>query len=167
MDPRGIDWNLLRANAGLALIGITKIPMIGFVTPRFLELSDERAVLRIRLGYRTRNHLHCMYFGAMAVGADLVIGGLAWHLTKKTGRSVSLIFKDFTADYLKRAEDDVHFICDAGTIIRDAIRMATGNPERVNTSVSAHAIVPTKFAAEPVATFRLTLSLKQTFIEGA
>jgi acyl-coenzyme A thioesterase PaaI-like protein len=154
------DWELLKANVGLAALALTKIPMIAFAGPRFMELSSTKAVIRIPLGYRTRNHLGSMYFGAMAVGADLVIGGLAWSLINKSGKPLNLIFKDFKAEYLKRAEDDVLFICEEGTAIRALIDRVIEAGERVNGTVSAYALVPKKFGAEPVATFQLTLSLK-------
>ncbi|MGR9106946.1 MAG: DUF4442 domain-containing protein [Gammaproteobacteria bacterium] len=155
-----IDWSLLKANVGLAALALTRIPMIAFVGPRFRELSATRAVIRIPLGYRTRNHLGSMYFGAMAVGADLVIGGLAWNLIRQSGKPLNLIFKDFKAQYHKRAEDDVLFICEEGAVIRALIERVIEIEERVNGTISAYALVPSRFGDEPVATFELTLSLK-------
>ncbi|MCI0734260.1 MAG: DUF4442 domain-containing protein [Methylococcaceae bacterium] len=155
-----VDWELLKANVGLTALALTKIPMIAFTGPRFLELSATKAIIKIPLGYRTRNHLGSMYFGAMAVGADLVIGGLAFRLIKKSGKPLTLIFKDFKAEYLKRAEDDVLFICDEGTAISALIERVIDAQERVNGTISAYALVPKKFGDEPVATFQLTLSLK-------
>ncbi len=38
-------------------------------------MSAKALRIRIPLGWRTRNHLGSMYFGALATGADLV-GGL-------------------------------------------------------------------------------------------
>lgn len=155
-----VDWELLKANVGLTALAVTKIPMIAFTGPRFLELSATKAIIKIPLGYRTRNHLGSMYFGALAVGADLVIGGLAWSLIKKSGKPLILIFKDFKAEYLKRAEDDVLFICDEGTAISALIERVIDARERVNGTISAYALVPKKFGNEKVATFQLTLSLK-------
>jgi acyl-coenzyme A thioesterase PaaI-like protein len=150
----------MRTNLGLTLFSVTKIPLLGFVCPRFLELTDARAVIKIPFGFRTRNHLRSMYFGAMAIGADLVIGGFAWSLIEKGKYPVNLIFKDFKADYLKRAEADVHFVCDAGADIQALIDAAVTSGERVTRPIPAYALVPTKFGDEPVATFELTLSLK-------
>ncbi len=155
-----VNWKLLKANIGLAALTVTKIPMIAFTGPRFLELSPTKAVIKIPLNYRTRNHLGSMYFGALAVGADLVIGGLAWSLIKKSGKPLNLIFKSFTAEYLKRAEDDVLFICEEGPAISALIECVVNKQERVNATIAAYALAPKMFGAEPVATFQLTLSLK-------
>ena len=155
-----IDWTLLKANLGLLALTLRKVPLIAFTGPRYVELSTTKAVIKIPLGYRTRNHLGSMYFGALAVGADLVVGGLAWNLIKQRGAPINLIFKDFNAEYLKRAEDDVFFICDEGARINALISRAVATQERVNETIPAYAVVPTKFGNEAVARFQLTLSLK-------
>ncbi|HEY8887948.1 MAG TPA: DUF4442 domain-containing protein, partial [Gallionella sp.] len=58
------------ATLGLRLFGFAKIPMMLYVRPSVMEISNERVVVRIPLTRRTRNHLGSMYFGALSVGAD-------------------------------------------------------------------------------------------------
>ncbi len=156
---RNVD--LLKANVALAWFGLTKIPMLAFVGARWLHLDADRAVIKVPLGYRTRNHLRCMYFGSMAVGADLVIGGLAFYLIRRQSCARQLIFKDFQAEYLKRAEGDTHFICERGDLIQDLVAAAATGEERVNARIPAYAVVPAKLGTEPVARFGLTLSIKR------
>ena len=43
---------------------------------------------------------------------------------EQSGGGVSLIFKDFSAEFLKRAEGDVHFISQDGAAVRDLVRRA-------------------------------------------
>jgi len=73
---------------------------------------------------------------------------------------INLIFKDFHADFLKRAEDDVHFVCEDGIAIQNLVRDAEETGERQNLSVQIVATVP-KISDEPVAKFILTLSIKK------
>lgn len=134
--------------------------MIAFTAPNFLELSAHQAIVKIPLAYRTKNHLGSMYFGALAVGADLVVGGLAWHLIQSSGQLLDMIFKDFQAEYLKRAEGDVIFVCEEGEAISEMIADVVAAKERRNRSISAYALVPERCGDEKVASFRLTLSLK-------
>ena len=77
------------------------------------------------------------------------------------GGGVSLIFKDFRAEFLKRAEGDVLFTCEDGAGISELVRRARGSGERENMPVRVTATVPTEFGSEPVAKFELTLSLKR------
>ena len=63
-----IKWQLF-------LLGRFKIPMLGYTAPKLIELNNNKAKVKIKLKRRTKNHLNSMYFGALAVGAD-VAGGI-------------------------------------------------------------------------------------------
>ena len=99
------------------------------------------------------------YFGAFSIGADITAGFFAMHLINKSKENVQLIFKDFKADFLKRAEGDVHFYCNMGTQISDLVSKAISSHDRVNSPVLIIAKVPS-LSDEIVAEFELTLSLK-------
>ncbi len=75
--------------------------------------------------------------------------------------NVSFIFKDFKAEFLKRAEGDVHFANEDGPVIQELLRRALGSGEREEAKVHVTATVPRKRGGEPVARFELTLSLKR------
>ena len=102
-----------------------------------------------------------MYFGVLAAGADVAGGLIAMRLIQEEGNLVSLVFKDFQASFLKRAEGDVHFICEDGEAIRKLVQKATESGERENMPVHVVATVPSQSGPEPVAEFTLTLSLKR------
>jgi acyl-coenzyme A thioesterase PaaI-like protein len=101
-----------------------------------------------------------MYFGVLAAGADCAGGLIAMRQIREEGNQVNLIFKDFHADFLKRAEGDVLFTCEEGSAIRELVRKTLISGERENMPVHIVATVPSKLGSEPVAKFTLTLSLK-------
>jgi acyl-coenzyme A thioesterase PaaI-like protein len=138
-----------------------KIPLLFFATPSVIELTEERCEIKIPLNRRTRNHLGCMYFGALAIGADCAAGLVAVRKIQNNGIPVSFIFKDFRADFLKRAEGDVHFSCEIGKEIVQLVERAIETGERQNLAVPVVATVPSLVGIEPVARFMLTLSLKR------
>lgn len=146
-------------------LGLAKIPLLFYVRPKVLELSLARTVVCIPLTRRTKNHLGSMYFGSLAVGADLGGGLLAWMLIeeakKRTGARVALVFKSFTAEFLKRPESDVHFECRDGEKIAALVEKAAAGGERVELPVQITATSPKASGAEPVAQFTLLLSLKR------
>lgn len=154
-------WERLKATLMLRAFGLFKIPMILFVGPRVVEMNAERCVLAIPLGYRTRNHLGGMYFGTLATGADCAGGLAAMDRIRASGADVSLIFKDFHAEFLKRAEADVLFTCADGARIAEQVDAAVKSSERVSFPVHITATCPKTFGDEPVAKFVLTLSLKR------
>jgi acyl-coenzyme A thioesterase PaaI-like protein len=135
--------------------------LLFFVKPRVLEVTEERCEVVIPLNWRTKNHLKSMYFGALCIGADVAGGLIAFFLSSRMKASISFVFKDLKADFLKRAEDDVHFSCEDGPIIRDLMQRTMESGERQEALVHVTARVPRKMGDEPVAQFALTLSLKK------
>ena len=141
-------------------LGFFKIPMIFYVSPSVVELDDHRCVIKIPLSRRTQNHWGTMYFGALSVGADCAGGTLAWKLAKdKYKGKVSIIFKDFYAEFFKRPEGHTYFTFEDGDKILQAMETAIQSGERQNIPVTIIATIPSK-ETDPVAKFRLTLSLK-------
>ena len=147
-------------NLFLSIYAWSKIPLIGFCMPRVLESSDQRTVLKIPLGFRTKNHLGAMYFGALAIGSELCIAMLAVKKIQESGARIDFLFKDYKAEFLRRAEGDVHFICEEAQVVVDQINEAKGSTERINRTMTPYAIVPSVSMTEKVATFELTLSVK-------
>ncbi len=144
----------------LRWFGLTKIPLLFYVGVSVTELTPERMVVRIPLKRRTKNHLGSMYFGALCIGADCAPGAFAMYLIRQQPERISMVFKDFQAEFLKRAEGDVHFICDQGKEIAELVAQAVASDERVERQLDVIATVPS-LSDEPVARFKLTLSLKR------
>ncbi|EKD41749.1 MAG: hypothetical protein ACD_73C00549G0002 [uncultured bacterium] len=151
---------LFKQTLGLRYFGIRNIPLLFICSPSVLYIDNKRCEVKIPLNYLTKNHLGCMYFGALAMGADLAGGMMAMDLIEKSGKKVSLLFKDFHADYLKRAEGDVHFKCSDGPKIHKAVQETLQTGQRVNIPLHVEATTPKVSGGELVAKFILTLSLK-------
>ena len=83
-----------KATAMIRLFGLAKVPMIYFVSPTVLALSEERVEVKIPFKRRNKNHLGSMYFGALMVGADVTGGALLLHYLK--GQKLSFAFKNAT-----------------------------------------------------------------------
>lgn len=149
-----------RATWGLRTFGLTKVPLLLACTPTVIRLDEAACVVEIPLTWRTRNHFRSMYFGALAIGADSVVGMLAMHHIDLAGGDVQLLFKDFQANFLRRPEGDVHFTCNDGAQIAELVAEAKRTGERGNLPVALTATVPSH-GPEPVATFVLTLSVKR------
>jgi len=141
--------------------------LLYFVKPSIVEVNDARCEIRIPLNWRTRRRdIGAMYLGALCMGADIASGLIAFHLQRTRGLRVSFIFKDMRAEFLKRAEDDVHFSCDEGANVVALVERAIASGEREETTVNVIARVPKKLGEEPVARFAMTLSVKRKAISG-
>ncbi|MCF7796936.1 MAG: DUF4442 domain-containing protein [Lentisphaeria bacterium] len=149
-----------RATLYVWYFGKTKIPMLAYCRPRVLEITPDRCAVQIKLRRRTRNHLNAMYIGVFTIGADLAGGLIAMNLIRGQKLNMAPVFKDFTADFLRRAESAVTFTCKDGPAIQNAVLEALNHDERVNLPVRISATVEENGEAIPVAEMTLTLSLK-------
>lgn len=152
-------YDLSNAQKLLDQFATQRVPMIGYCQARLIEISQQRCEVMIPLSASTKNHLDCMYFGALSVGADITGGFLAMTAIEHTQQPIELLFKDFHADFLLRANGDTHFICQDGDLIQSMIQQTLDSGSRVNQTLSISAVVPT-LSDQPVAQFKLTLSLK-------
>lgn len=149
----------LSDTAYIRLFGLLKVPMLWFIRPEVISLSDAECVIKIPFVRKNKNHLGSVYFGVMCAAADAAGGFLAMKLIDKSGHRVALSFKDFNAKFLRRAHGDCYFTNKDGLAVKDLVEKAIATGERVEMPVHVTATVPSD-SDEPVAEFVLRLSLK-------
>jgi len=140
--------------------GHFKVALIGYLRPRLIQLDDINMVICLPLNRRSRNHLNSMYFGALAVGADLAAGLHGFYHADKEKCKVSLVFKSFQAQFLKRPESNVYFVCTEGDTVKQMIKESRSSGERINKPISIKAYTNYLKEADEVANFILELSVK-------
>lgn len=154
-----MNMEMLKATAKLNLFALAKIPLILFCSPRVLKQDEHVCEVKIPLNYRTKNHLGSMYFGTLAIGADLAAGMVAMFEIQKSGMPISLVFADIEGKFLKRATEDVIFRCSDVARVRSLVAEAIETGERVQCPVKVSAVMAE--SAEVAAEFVLSLSLKK------
>ena len=153
------DW---KATMTVRLWALRNVFLLWLIGPRILEVSDRRCEMVVPLNWRTRRRdIHAMYLGTLCMGADIAGGLIAFQIMSRSQDRLSFVFKDIRGEFFKRAEDDVHFVCEDGERIQDLVRRALSSGERQETTVRVRAMVPSKLGDEPAAAFELTLSLKR------
>jgi hypothetical protein len=140
--------------------GYVKVPLIGHLRPKLLTLTDQQIVIKLALRRRSKNHLNSMYFGALAVGADIAGGLHGFYHAKRAKLKVSLAFKSFQAQFIKRPESDVYFVADSGDIVKAMLEESKQSGERMNKVIPIKAFINYPDSPELVADFTLELSLK-------
>lgn len=151
---------LLKETAQLRMLGL-KIPLLLFLGPRVLRLDETGCTVEIPFGWRSRNHVGSMYFGALCAGADLAGGLPAFRAIRAGHPKVVIVFADVQGAFLKRADGDVHFSCEQGEEVAAAVRQADQTGVRITMPVHVACTVPDRYGDEPVARFTLGLSLKR------
>ncbi|MBN7820677.1 DUF4442 domain-containing protein [Bowmanella yangjiangensis] len=151
---------LTKANWGLKLFAWRYIPLIGFCSPRIERMDGQALEVSIPHTWRTKNHLGSVYFGALAIGADLAGAFLVFHKAKARGVNANFAFKDVQGEFLMRPEARVHFISEDGALIDQMLDESIATGQRINRTVSVRVTCPSLHGDTPMATFRLTLSVK-------
>lgn len=140
--------------------GHFKVAMIGYTKPRLIKLTASDIVVCLPLKKRTRNHLNSMYFGALAVGADLAGGLHGFYHADLARCKVSLVFKSFQAQFLSRPESDVYFVSTMGETVKAMIEESQSTGERINKPINIKAYTDYLSQPKEVADFILELSVK-------
>jgi hypothetical protein len=145
-----MKWNLF-------LLGKLKIPMLSYTGVKLIELNDNEAKVSIKLKRKTKNHLNSMYFGALAVGADVAGGIHAFYYAEKMNKKISFAFKGMNAQFIKRAETDCVFVSNDGKKVEAAVLLSIKTHERVNETTK---VIAYNLANEVVAEFEMIVSIK-------
>lgn len=151
---------LIRYKLFLWYFSQRKVPLIGYVRPSLSYLDNNKVIIKLSLNRRTKNHLGSMYFGALAVGADLAGGLHAYYHAHQENIRLSLVFKQFSAEFLRRAEHDVFFCCSMGEAIHQLVLSAHHSKERMTAPISVSAYCMNEGTQEEIARFILELSVK-------
>ncbi|HXG59072.1 MAG TPA: DUF4442 domain-containing protein [Thermoanaerobaculia bacterium] len=141
---------------------LRNVLLLWLIRPVVLELNDQRCVIRIPLNWITRRRdIGAMYLGTLCMGADIASGLVPFRIVQEKKARVTILFKDISARFLKRAEGDVVFTCSAGEEVSALVERTLASGEREEMTVRVVATVPEKLGNEPVAEFDLTLSMKR------
>lgn len=141
----------------LWMMGVFKIPMIAYVRPRLIHLDDKVAIVNVRLRRRTKNHLKSMYFGALAVGADVTAGLHSFYYAELSRAKISFAFKAMKTEFLKRPTSTVQFVSEEGLKVKEIFEKAKESGERINDWIQ---VVAKNEDNEIVATFEMQISVK-------
>lgn len=142
--------------------GHFRVPLIGSARPKLLKLTDEDIIVKIKLRRKTKNHLNSMYFGALAIGADIAGGLHGFYHIHKADVKASILFKSFEATFLSRPESDVYFVCNEGLTVKEMIESSIKQNKRINQpiTIDAYTMYEDSNRKTKVAELKLELSIK-------
>ncbi len=152
--------SLRRFKFFLWYFGFFKVALIGYLKPRLIKLDSREIIVKLPLTRRSRNHLGSMYFGSLAVGADIAGGLHGFYHADKQNCKISLVFKSFQAQFLKRPESDVYFVSLMGDAVKEMIETSKASGKRINKAITVKAYTDYPQLDEPVAEFSLELSIR-------
>lgn len=138
---------------------LARVPLLALCNPKLLSVEPSTKIL-VPLNFLTKNHFRTMYFGALAMGAELSIATPILEAMFIKKKPISFIFKDFKCDFLKRADTSVVFEFTDIEESRRTIEEALISGDRVNKAFKGKAY-SVKKPENVFMTYEITLSLKK------
>lgn len=133
-----------------------KLPSAVFWKLRIKSLSTEKCEVTIPYFWRSQNPFKSIYFAALAGAAELSTGALCQVALAGKG-SFSMLVVDFKAEYTKKANDKITFICDQGAELEHLISlMKQGETAQLLLLSTGYNLL-----GEQVAKFYITWSFKR------
>tara|TARA_B110001454_G_scaffold219199_1_gene251703 strand:+ start:5011 stop:5475 length:465 start_codon:yes stop_codon:yes gene_type:complete len=139
---------------------LARVPLLAFCNPKLLSIEPS-AKVKLPLNFVTKNHFRTMYFGALAMGAELSVATPILEAMFIQKKPISFIFKDFKCDFLKRADTDTVFEFADIEACRQAMAEALASGERLNKTFKGVAY-SAKNPENVFMTYEITISLKKT-----
>ncbi|MCL6258751.1 DUF4442 domain-containing protein [Aquiflexum sp. TKW24L] len=133
-----------------------KLPSAVFWRLKIKYLSLEKCEVTIPYFWRSQNPFKSIYFAAMAGAAELSTGALCQVRMAGKG-SYSMLVVDFKAEYHKKANQKITFVCDQGIELGKLVDGLNPGENNSLTMVSTG----TNPSGEIVARFFVTWSIKR------
>jgi hypothetical protein len=153
MSVKKLNW-LIKGTS------LARVPLLAFCNPKLLSIEPSSKVM-LPLNFVTKNHFRTMYFGALAMGAELSVATPILEAMFIQKKPISFIFKDFKCEFLKRADTSVVFEFAGVDESRQAIELALTTGERLNKTFPG--VAYSKDNPENIfMKFEITISLKRT-----
>ncbi|MCI1265456.1 MAG: DUF4442 domain-containing protein [Saprospiraceae bacterium] len=113
-----------------------KLPSLIFWGVKIKSLTMDSCSTTIPYHWRTQNPFKSIYFAALAGAAELSTGALCM-LAIQGNQLVSMLVINLQAEYFKKANQKITFICDQGESIQQTIsNLSEINPSNTITLVS-------------------------------
>lgn len=135
-------------------------PMMRYVQPRLVDLTDSRATIRVDVSRQTGNPFGSLFFGALATGADCAAGLFAMKFMFDTGHRTFPLVRAASTECLRKVCRYAHFTCTQGREVAETCRTALATGQRHDIDLHIVVTAPEEYGAEPVARITQTMSIR-------
>lgn len=105
-----------------------KLPSAFLCGVRVKSIDEVKCVVSVKHRWINQNPFGSMYFAVQAMAAELSTGALVIAQIKNSQAKISMLVANNKSNFTKKATGRIHFVCNDGHLIRDAIQktIATG-----------------------------------------
>jgi len=138
-----------------------KLPSAWWAGVRLKYIDEKKAIAHVKHRWVNQNPFRSMFWAVQGMAAELATGAMVTDQIRQTGKPISMLVKNNTANFSKKATGRITFTCEEGHLIKDALEktIATGEGQTIwmnSIGVNEDGVVVSTFA------FEWTVRLKQT-----
>lgn len=108
----------------LNLFLLFKLPSAYFCGVRTKSLSETTCLVSVKHRWINQNPFKSMFWAVQGMAAELTTGALVMSKIKSSGKKMSMLVTNNDATFTKKATGRIHFKCDQGKVIDEAIKRA-------------------------------------------
>ena len=110
---------------------IAKLPVAWISGLKVNKVTPEKAQISIRYKYLNQNPFKSMYFACQAMAAEMSTGLLALGYIDSHSQEISMLVLDLSCKFTKKAVGKIHFVCEDGILVKEAIQKTVESNEGV------------------------------------
>lgn len=101
-----------------------KLPSAFFTGVRLKFISEEKAIVRVTYKWINQNPFKSMFWAVQGMASELSTGILVIQAIENSSEDVSMLVTNMKATFTKKVKGKIHFECDQGELVKEAIRKA-------------------------------------------
>ncbi|MDT0540173.1 DUF4442 domain-containing protein [Croceitalea sp. P059] len=99
-----------------------KLPSAWWCGVRLKHLDNQKAIATVTHRWINQNPFKSMFWAVQGMAAELVTGAMVSDQIRESGRKISMLVQNNTANFSKKATGKITFTCEDGHLIADAIQ---------------------------------------------
>ena len=106
-----------------------KLPSAYFSGVRVKSMNDKEAIATVKHRWINQNPFKSLYWATQGMTSELATGILVMKEIQDSGKNISMLVRQQTGTFTKKAVGRINFICKDGDLIKAAIQKAIDSGE--------------------------------------
>lgn len=110
-----------------------KLPSAWWCGVRLKYIDDSKAIVTVRHKWFNQNPFKSMFWAVQGMAAELATGAMVTTQIRESGKKISMLVLNNTANFSKKATGKITFTCEDGHLIKEALEktIATGEGQTI------------------------------------
>ncbi|MDH7447056.1 DUF4442 domain-containing protein [Aquimarina sp. 2201CG14-23] len=111
------------------MFSVFKLPSAWLCGVRVKSIDEDRCVTTVKHRWINQNPFNSMFWAVQGMAAELSTGAMVITQIRKSGKKISMLVANNNATFTKKATGRITFVCNDGSLIKEAIQKAVETGE--------------------------------------